>query len=308
MTKRRAFTLIELLVVISIIALLVSILMPALSKARLTAKMTVCKSNQRQLVMGLNLYASENSDRLPESPSRRLGRIGDYHRPYELAWFENTMGFIYENFSSANAPQQIPNAAGLTLGKYLPEVGVYNCTLAPIDNNDPWPPRGSKYPPATNPDGSTLQYGKAYRDANYSSLHSTYTLLWNYQGYNQKVSRNIPQNWNWFDFEGPKNTASKNKLVVQDSFFYLNTHPNVVWPETYSWYSSHPYDNSSKNTPYFTSKANEPSPTEDDIDRPVVNLNAGYIDGSVRQFDTDGKNTVKCRNWGAIGYLTREFK
>ncbi|MBI9016188.1 MAG: prepilin-type N-terminal cleavage/methylation domain-containing protein [Phycisphaerae bacterium] len=62
--KRRGFTLIELLVVISIIALLVSILMPALSKARATAQATVCLSNQRQMVTGFKLYTNDSDGKM----------------------------------------------------------------------------------------------------------------------------------------------------------------------------------------------------------------------------------------------------
>lgn len=61
---KQAFTLVELLVVISIIALLVSILLPALGQARAQAKSTVCKSNLRQLALANIGYAMENDGRL----------------------------------------------------------------------------------------------------------------------------------------------------------------------------------------------------------------------------------------------------
>jgi prepilin-type N-terminal cleavage/methylation domain-containing protein len=61
----RGFTLVELLVVVSIIALLISILLPSLKKAREQAKGTVCLSNLRALGQGIMLYATEYDGRLP---------------------------------------------------------------------------------------------------------------------------------------------------------------------------------------------------------------------------------------------------
>ncbi|MDE1038520.1 MAG: type II secretion system protein, partial [Phycisphaerales bacterium] len=57
------FTIVELLVVISIIALLVGILVPAVQKARDSAKVTQSKSNMHQVMIALQTYASDHNDR-----------------------------------------------------------------------------------------------------------------------------------------------------------------------------------------------------------------------------------------------------
>jgi prepilin-type N-terminal cleavage/methylation domain-containing protein/prepilin-type processing-associated H-X9-DG protein len=62
-----AFTLIELLVVIAIIAILAALLLPVLSQAKQKAKRLSCMSNERQVILALNMYAESSRDKLPDN-------------------------------------------------------------------------------------------------------------------------------------------------------------------------------------------------------------------------------------------------
>lgn len=64
-SKRHAFTLVELLVVIGIIALLISILLPTLSKVRENARRVECASRLRQLTAAVHIYANDHNGKLP---------------------------------------------------------------------------------------------------------------------------------------------------------------------------------------------------------------------------------------------------
>lgn len=101
--KQKAFTLIELLVVISIIAVLMSILMPALGKVKEQAKAVVCKSNTRTLGLCFSLYSNDNNDRLGRGPSWTVA--------YENAYWPGELGEYYDdNVDMLDCPEVRKNS------------------------------------------------------------------------------------------------------------------------------------------------------------------------------------------------------
>ena len=93
MRKRKAFTLIELLVVVAIIALLISILLPSLSRARELSKRLVCSSNVKGMGTAFKIYANDFSENWPTVPFNDDGADIFYTNdgtaggnPIEIGW------------------------------------------------------------------------------------------------------------------------------------------------------------------------------------------------------------------------------
>jgi len=117
-----AFTLIELLVVIAIIAILAPMLLPALNMAKKKAYQIQCLNNQKQLALGLIMYAGDSNDVMPSDGTRSKDPTS---APDEWIWW---------NGPGWNAPPQNPLYAVKNSPILLLIKGSTNVFLCPMDN------------------------------------------------------------------------------------------------------------------------------------------------------------------------------
>ncbi len=108
--KRRRFTLIELLVVIAIIAILASMLLPVLSRARDMAKRSVCMGNLKQIGLGMLMYAEDYDDYFPMYSAGQ--GWANYSSPYPT-----NIVYAWDNFHSGGLSQ--PSGLGFLVDEYL---------------------------------------------------------------------------------------------------------------------------------------------------------------------------------------------
>lgn len=142
----RGFTLIELLVVISIIALLLSIMMPALNRAKEAGKKVLCLSNLHTVTLAWMTYATANDDKLVGSdvnPGQWVDRIGSPLSPhygnanwtgYQLRWSGTEEDLIWEREDAIKRG---------VLWPYMEDLGSYKC---PSHQKNSTPEQIMRYP------------------------------------------------------------------------------------------------------------------------------------------------------------------
>ncbi len=128
MLHKKGFTLIELLVVISIIAVLMAILMPALGKVREMAKITVCKTRLKNMSTATLAYAASNGDRLPIPywQSNSQGTTSTW-QSYVMKETNDYMG----RNNTGNFGTEVFGFGYLWQGKYLDDPEIFVCPGIP---------------------------------------------------------------------------------------------------------------------------------------------------------------------------------
>jgi len=246
------FTLVELLVVVGVLALLLGVLVPALAQARRAARSLVGASRQRQVVLAVNLYATDHEGRYPESvaTAAMLGRTWRWQEPRMM----KACSPRADNYRCSMAAY---------LRSYLPKAVILSCPSSPRTYNyaeESWR-AGEQW---DNPDTS-------YTD---DSVQSSFCFYWNYIGYLPEQER---------PFVGPQTDDGRRKgstLLIGDYFGFNHWRS----PEAFGSCERLPHAQVAAETssaPPFWSQVLRRRMDQTNIQ---IKLRAGFVDGHVETY------------------------
>lgn len=254
----RGFTLIELLIVISIIALLISILLPSLGKARKTARNVVCQNNLRQLGIAITGYL-DNQGTDPQFLNLQAGpasvptpgvywQVGVVDQLQEFLGYAGNAPFdcpAATGFSSVRFPQNITylQSGGRLFSKPFPNIGGNQ----PVTQYTEYWFNDSEVPPSSGLAGTTFLYPYGVSKQKMRLLKFPQFVVWSMDALDEfprhQVRPNVNRNLSNFGDIAARDLNGASNMLFGDQSVRVKTYveyqeqsdPAGAPPPFYNW-------------------------------------------------------------------------